>query len=287
MNKKSLLVLLLLAAMLTACSTPAATVTTDVAATEAPIAAETAAPVETSAPEPVTLTVFAAASLTDAFTEIGTAFQAQYPNVTISFNFAGSQALASQIVEGAPVDVFASANNSQMQVVVDAGLIPADTATAFVHNSLVIVTPADNPAGIDELADLAQPGLTLVFAADTVPAGKYTIDLLTNANATLGETFSASVLANVVSYEDNVRSVLSKVELGEADAGVVYLSDSVTSTSIQVIEIPDDMNVIATYPIATVSASANADYAQAFVDFIYSTEAQEILTRYGFISVAR
>jgi molybdate transport system substrate-binding protein len=278
MNKKSLIVLLLLAALMTACTTPAAT--TEPAVTEAPAA-------ETAAPEPVTLTVFAAASLTDAFTEIGTAFQAEYPNVTVSFNFAGSQALASQIVEGAPVDVFASANNTQMQVVVDAGLIPADTATTFVRNSLVIITPADNPAQIDELADLAQPGLTIVLAADSVPAGKYTVDLLNNANATLGETFSASVLANVVSYEDNVRSVLSKVELGEADAGVVYLSDSVTSSSIQVIQIPDDMNVIATYPIATVTASAYPDYAQAFVDFIYSAQAQEILTRYGFLPAAR
>jgi molybdate transport system substrate-binding protein len=278
MNKKSLIVLLLLAALMTACTTPAAT--TEPAVTEAPAT-------ETAAPEPVTLTVFAAASLTDAFTEIGTAFQAEYPNVTVSFNFAGSQALASQIVEGAPVDVFASANNTQMQVVVDAGLIPADTATTFVRNSLVIITPADNPAQIDELADLAQPGLTIVLAADSVPAGKYTVDLLNNANATLGETFSASVLANVVSYEDNVRSVLSKVELGEADAGVVYLSDSVTSSSIQVIQIPDDMNVIATYPIAAVTASAYPDYAQAFVDFIYSAQAQEILTRYGFLPAAR
>ncbi len=279
MNKKSLLVLLLLAALLTACTSPAAS-TTEITATEAPAA-------ETAAPEPVTLTVFAAASLTDAFTEIGTAFQAEYPNVTVSFNFAGSQALASQIVEGAPVDVFASANNTQMQVVVDAGLITADSASTFVRNSLVIITPADNPAQITELADLAQPGLTIVLAADSVPAGKYTIDMLNNANATLGETFSASVLANVVSYEDNVRSVLSKVELGEADAGVVYLSDSVASSSIQVIQVPDETNVIATYPIATLTASAYPDYAQAFVDFIYSAEAQEILTRYGFLPVTR
>ncbi len=229
-----------------------------------------------------TLTVFAAASLADAFEAAGRAFSLANPDVTVEFNFGASDQLARQILAGAPADVFASANNTQMQVVVDSGLVPADAVHVFVHNRLVLVTPADNPAGIAGLADLARPGLHLVLAAPEVPAGRYALEALHNASAeaALGAEFEAAVQANVVSFEENVRAVLAKVTLGEADAGVVYQSDALSAGD-QVIafEIPAEWNVVANYPIAPLSGNGPA---QAFIDYLLSPAGQALLVEYGF-----
>ncbi len=236
------------------------------------------------APAETTLTVFAAASLTDAFGEIATAFAAANPGVTVAFNFAGSNQLATQIGAGAPADVFASANRSQMDAAVKAGRVDDGAPQIFVTNRLVIVVPADNPAGLVELTDLARPGIVLVLAAKEVPAGQYTLEFLTRASAAvgIGATFGEDVLANVVSYEENVRSVLNKVALGEADAGVVYASDAMTEPGVAIIDIPDALNVPAEYPIAVLNDSAHGDAAAAFVAFVLGPEGQAILTRAGF-----
>jgi molybdate transport system substrate-binding protein len=231
-----------------------------------------------------TLTVFAAASLTDAFTELGRSFEAANPGVNVAFNFAGSNQLAAQIKGGAPVDVFASANERQMATAVESGRIDPEEPRIFVTNRLVAVFPADNPAGIAQLQDLARPGTLLVLASEQVPVGQYSLDFLDRAsqNVAFGPSFREGVLNNVVSYEENVRSVLNKVVLGEADSGVVYSSDLVGVDNIRHLEIPNALNLIAVYPIAQLKDSSLPELSRAFVDFILSPGGREILARHGF-----
>ncbi len=233
---------------------------------------------------PGTLTVFAAASLTDAFGEIATNLETANPGLEIVQNFAGSQALVTQLTEGAPADVAALASNSAMTDATEAGVVTVEPVT-FVENWLTIVVPSDNPAGIASPADLAKPGLKLVLAQESVPVGGYSRASICKMGAdpaTYGDDFVAGVAANVVSLEDNVRSVLSKVALGEADAGIVYTSD-VTSDVAQ-IAIPAEVNALAGYPIAPV-ASGNQELAEAYISYILSPEGQAILASYGFIPV--
>jgi molybdate transport system substrate-binding protein len=253
------------------------------------VTACTPAPTATPEPETIELTVFAAASLTDAFNAIKGELETLYPHVTIVYNFAGSNALAAQLVEGAPADVFASANNTQMKVAIDGGRIVTGKQHTFVRNRLVVVVPTGNPGEVETLQDLARPGLLLVLAAAEVPVGQYSIDFLDKAAADpgFGESFKDDVLANVVSYEENVRSVLTKATLGEADAGIVYTSDvsSEAADQVEQLEVPDALNTIASYPIAPVQNSENADMAQKFVDYILAAEGQAVLAEFGFIPV--
>ena len=242
-------------------------------------------PTATSAP-PVTLNVFAAASLTNAFKEIGTAFQTAHPNVTVTFNFAGSQALATQINQGAPADVFASANQTQMNVVVTAGGADASASKVFAKNLLLVITPKNNPGQISTLQDLAKPGLKIVLAAATVPAGQYAVDFLTKASAdpSFGADYKANVTKNVVSYETDVETVVTKVTQGEADAGIVYVTDALANASqLNQIAIPANLQTVAVYPIAPLKDSKNADTAQQFVDYVLSSAGQATLAKYGFM----
>ena len=279
--KRQFVSLLLVGLLITLAGCASSTAT--VAPTSAP------QPTATSAPEPTTLTVFAAASLTDAFNEIKGLFEAAHPGVTIVYNFAASNALAQQLGEGAPADVFASANATQMNVAIEAGRVVSGTTQVFVRNRLVVVVPAGNPGGVATLQDLAKSGLKIVLAAKEVPVGQYALDFLDKAvqAATFGTSFKDDVLANVASYEENVRAVLTKITLGEGDAGIVYTSDVSGEAVDQVeqLEIPDDLNTIAKYPICTISDSANPEMAQAFMDYVLSPEGQAVLTRFGFISI--
>jgi molybdate transport system substrate-binding protein len=246
-----------------------------------------------AAPTPTIITVFAAASLSEAFTEIGQNFTILNPGVEVTFNFAGSQQLVQQIDQGAPVDLFASANSTQMEIAIGSGRILTNTQQIFAHNHLVVVIPADNPAAITTLEDLGKSGISLIFAAQTVPVGQYSLDFLAKAEAdgTLGAGYQDAVLANVVSYEENVRAVLAKVMLGEADAGIVYRSDLAQFTPsndgsqrlVQLIEIPDHLNTIAAYPIAPLADSAHREVAQQFIDYVLSPGGQQALQKYGFI----
>jgi molybdate transport system substrate-binding protein len=233
------------------------------------------------------LTVFAAASLSAAFKEIAAVFGPANGNVAVTFNFAGSDQLAQQINQGAPADVFASANQKQMDVVIKAGEVVSSTERSFARNQLVVVFPRDNPGRLQSLADLARPGLKIVLASKSVPVGGYALDFLGKASALpeYSASYSETVIRNVVSYEDNVKAVLSKVTLGEADAGIVYTTDAATVTdgSISTLTIPDNLNVIATYPIAVTRQSKNAELAQKFIDFVLSPAGQQILAKYGFI----
>jgi molybdate transport system substrate-binding protein len=232
--------------------------------------------------------VFAAASLNEAFTEIGQQFDAANNSQT-TFNFAGSQQLAQQIGQSAPADVFASANRAQMDNIIKSGQVISGTQQVFVRNRLVVVYPQDNPAQLTDLTDLSKPGIKLVLAAKEVPVGQYSLDFLAKASELpqYTATFSDTVLANVVSYEENVRAVLSKVTLGEADAGIVYSSDITRDAADKVgrISIPDELKTIANYPIAPIKDAPNAELAQKFIDYVLSDDGQQVLARYGFISI--
>ena len=232
--------------------------------------------------EPITLNIFAASSLTNAFTEIGKNFESANPSVTVTFNFGGSQTLRTQIEEGAPVDVFASANAKEIDTLVTGSFIASDTPQIFLTNQLVVILPANNPAGIEKLEDLAKPGIKLVLAAEEVPVGKYSRESFALMDTAFGNDFMNTVLTNVVSNEDNVKQVVAKVQLGEADAGIVYTSDAVAAPDLQTIEIPTELNVIAKYPIAPLVNSENAEVAQAFIDYVLSAEGQAILEKWGF-----
>ena len=226
----------------------------------------------------------------DVFTEMGKNFEAANPGVKVAFNFAGSQQLAQQIGQGAPADVFASANKAQMTAAIKTGRVVSGTERVFVRNRLVVIVPKDNPGKVEKLQDLANPGLKLVLAAKEVPVGQYTLDFLTKTltDTAFGAAFQGAVLKNVVSYEDNVRSVLSKVVLGEADAGVVYTTDITQDAAPKVsrIDIPDALNTVASYPIAALQDTKQADLAGKFVTYVLSDEGQKILASYGFIPAA-
>jgi molybdate transport system substrate-binding protein len=180
-------------------------------------------------------------------------------------------------------------NKKQMDVVIEAGGIVSGTQQTFAKNRLVVIFPNDYPAGLAELRDLAKPDLKLVLAAREVPVGQCSLDFLDKAvsDSALGTSFKDDVLNNVVSYEDNVKKVLTKVVLGEADAGIVYSSDisGQDADKVSHIDIPDNLNVIATYPIAPVNNSDDPGLVQAFIDFVLSQEGQDILAKYNCIPV--
>jgi molybdate transport system substrate-binding protein len=268
--KKILYLIFTLIFFLTACGsaiTPAAQ-----ASVESPI----------DASEPRMLTVFAAASLTDAFEEIGQSFEASHPDVKVGFNFSGSQALRTQIEQGAMVDVFASANGKEMDTLVAGGFVTKDAPQIFLTNQLVVIMPAANPAGLEKLEDLANPRIKLVLAAEDVPVGKYARQALELMNEQFGNDFKDKVLANVVSNEDNVKQVVVKVQLGEADAGIVYASDAVAMPDMKPIEIPAEMNLVAEYPIAVLTQSPQQDLASEFVSYVLGPQGQAVLQNWGF-----
>ena len=232
------------------------------------------------------LTIFTAASLTEAFTEIGESFEATNPGTEVSINLAGSQQLAQQLSQGAPADVFASADDQQMENVIMAGRVNPGTDQAFAHNKLVVILPGDNPGNIFDLEDLAKPSLTIILADEAVPVGRYSLEMLERASEQggFGEQFKLKVLNNVVSYEENVRAVLTKIILGEADAGIVYASDisGAQEEDITMIEIPEQVNITASYYIAPLSESTSVDRGMAFIRFVLSPNGQDILEQNGF-----
>ena len=220
--------------------------------------------------EPREISVFAASSLTDAFTQLGEDFTAAHPGVTVTFNFAGSNDLVTQLQQGAPADVLATADTKSMEAAGDLAGAPQ----AFAGNKLVIAVAPGNPEHITGLADLAREDLKVVLAAPEVPAGKYAEEVLAGAGVTV----------EPVSLEVSVKGVVTKVSLGEADAGIVYATDvDAAQDKLDGVAIPDDVNVIATYPIAALAASEHPEDAQAFVDLVLSAEGQKVLADYGFL----
>ncbi len=219
-----------------------------------------------------TITVFAAASLTSAYIEIGDAFTAENPETTVTFNFASSSDLVNQIIEGAPADVFASADQTNMSKLTTAGG-NAESPTIFATNSLQIIVEAGNPKKISGVADLTGDDLIYITCAPEVPIGRYAAEVL----------MSAGVTVTPSSFEENVKSIVTKVSLGEADAGIVYTTDVIAAGDQATgVEIPADINVTATYPIVVTAEAPNANGALTFVDFVRGEQAQRILATYGF-----
>ncbi len=231
------------------------------------------------------LTIFAAASLTEAFTEIKSDIESANPGTSITLNFAGSSALRTQILQGAQPDVFASADEKNMNPVVQSGDIVGDT-TIFAENRLVVLIPKDNPGHIESLKDLANPDLKIVLAQEQVPVGNYARQVLDklSADPAYGSDFKDKVLANLASNELNVKDVVAKVQLGEADAGIVYKTDasSADPSKVMTIDIPDQFNIVAQYPIGVVKGGPNQDGAKAFIDYLRSPAGQSVLSKYGF-----
>lgn len=220
------------------------------------------------------ITVFAAASLTEAFTQIAADFTDQQ-GTEVNLSFGPSDGLATQIQEGAPADVFASASPTWMDAVADDPGV--GDRTNFARNLLVVIAPAGNPAALASVEDLATPGIKLVLAAEDVPVGDYAREMLANAGIADG------ALANVVSNEDDVKGIVQKVTLGEADAGIVYRTDvtAAVATDLEVIDVPDDVNVVAVYPIAAIAGAPGP--ARGFVSFVLGP-GQAVLRGAGFLS---
>lgn len=225
--------------------------------------------------------VFAAASLTEAFNDLAPVFSRAHGGARVTFNFAGSQQLRLQLAQGARADVFVSADEPNMDAAVRAGLVEAPVPVA--RNRLVLVVPRDNPAGVAGLGDLTGK-LRLVMGVRDVPFGRYAHAVLRRAEAAYGPGFARRVLANVVSEEPTVKQALAKVALGEADAAFCYRTDVTAAVAprVRVLEIPEAFDVAATYPAAVVRDAPHPDLARAWLAFLRSPEARDVLRRHGF-----
>jgi molybdate transport system substrate-binding protein len=234
------------------------------------------------------VTVFAAASLTDVFNDMAQAFQAANPQAKVTYNFGSSSALATQLDQGARADVFASADQVQMDNARKGNHISGSDAV-FATNRLVIITPKNNPAGVRSVADLAKPGLTLITAQPSVPIGVYTQDMLDKASLDpqLGTTFKDRVNANVVSQQTDDRQIVAQIQLGSADAAVVYKTDitPLTADALNAVDVPDNLNTRVSYPIATVTGGENPNGGAAFNAFVLSPAGQAVLAKWSFVPV--
>jgi len=230
------------------------------------------------------LMVFAAASLTEPFTEIGKRLELSHPGLKVVYNFGGSQALRTQLEQGAHADVFASADAVQMDQAKKSNVVQGESPI-FIKNRLVAIVPKDNKAKIATFCDLGKPGVKLDLANAKVPVGNYSRQAIAKANAECGADFEQRTLKNLVSEEENVKQVVTKVQLGEADAGIVYVSDVTPKVSkdLHAIVIADAYNQLATYPIALTKEVKNQAAAEAFIKFVLSAEGQAILKAHSFL----
>ena len=230
-----------------------------------------------------TLTMLAASSLIDAFGELGKTFENENEGVTVKQSFESSSTLLTQIQQGAPADVFASAAQEEMNTAVKDGLV-AGKPEIFVKNREIIMVPKDNPAGIKEFRDVATPGLKLALAQKDVPAADYALEILDKANAQYGDDFEKKVLSNVVSREADVRASVNRVVVGDADATFGYASDYTIDIRdrVKVVPIPPDLNIIATYPIAALDDARDPDLAKKWIELVTSKEGQRVLEKWNF-----
>lgn len=246
------------------------------------------APTSTPVPVPITdeITVFAASSLTAAFTQIGADFEAAYPGVRVNFSFGGSQNLKTQLEQGAQADVYAAADTAQMDAAARSGVV-AGLRPIFAYNKLVIITPKANEANIKTPQDLARAGVKIVIAGEDVPVGRYTRQFLDAASATasFGSGYKDAVLANVVSEASNVKEVAAAVQLDEVDAGVVYVTDvtDAIADDVTMIDIPEAVNQTATYPISLTYSGFSNEAAQTFIGYVLSETGQDTLASFGFM----
>lgn len=232
----------------------------------------------------VDLTIYAAASLKGAVEQAKAVYESKDPGTTLTLSTDASSALATQIEQGAPADVFLSADATNPQKLIDAGLADGEAVT-FARNELTIIVPVGNPADIQTPADLAKAGVTVIAAGDAVPITAYATELVANLAKEAGypPDFGAAYAANVASREDNVKAVVAKIELGEGDAGIVYVTDARASTKVATVDVPPAANISATYDGIVVKASRRATAARAFLDWLAGPDGQAILGELGFL----
>ena len=283
MKVRGLAIALVLGLVVAACSNGGSTPSPSAPA-EPSVAPPSAAASDPPSAEPAALTIFAAASLKNVLAEAKTAYETANPGTDLTITTDSSAALETQIEQGAPADVFLSADTTNPQKLVDGGFAGGD-AKPFAGNKLTIIVPPDNPARIQSPADLAKDGVRIIAAGDEVPITKYASQVVEKLAAATQDpaTFQAAYAANVASKEDNVGQVVAKIALGEGDAGIVYVTDAVASDEVTPIEIPDAANVPATYAGVVVGTSEHQDAAAAFLDWIASPDGQTVLSSFGFL----
>jgi molybdate transport system substrate-binding protein len=281
---RQLLAAALVATIVAACSSGGRPIATSGAASSAPTATGASASAAALRVESAPLTVLGAASLKGALDRVETAWEAAHPGSPLTISTNSSAALEAQIEQGAPADVFLSADTTNPGKLVDKSLADG-AAVNFAGNVLAIVVPTANPGEIRSPYDLAKKGVKVIAAGDDVPITKYAHQAVTNLAAQPGAPpgFAAAYATNVVSKEDNVKAVIAKIELGEGDAGIVYVTDAKASTKISIVPIPDVANVAATYAGVVVKTSAHPWTAHAFLDWLAGPEGQAILSTFGFL----
>ncbi len=230
-----------------------------------------------------TLTILAASSLTDAFGQLGKSFERQHPGTTVRTSFGASSDLLAQIEQGAPADVFASAAEEEMNTALKDGLVSGKPED-FAKNREILMVPKANPANIHGLEDLGKPGIKLVLAARDVPAADYAVEILGKAERAYGSSFKHKVLSNVVSREADVRASVNRVVVGDADATFGYASDYTPDIKdkVKVIPIPPKVNIVATYPIATLKEAKEPGLARKWVELVTSSRGQKVMRKWGF-----
>jgi molybdate transport system substrate-binding protein len=234
----------------------------------------------------VTLNVFAPAALTEAAQQLGAAFESANPGVKVAFELGHSPTQREQLEQGATPDVFISASRKDMDAAAEKQLVVADQVQVFARNKLIVILPPGNPAQIQTLADLAKPGVQLLIGTPDIPIGSATLSLLDKLNTSIAPDFKERVMANVVSQELGVKPIVSKISLGEADAGIVYVSDAVAAPTLTTLAVPDESNVIVVFTIAPVTAAPHPQEAAAFVASVLSPEGQAMLAAQGFLPPA-
>jgi molybdate transport system substrate-binding protein len=266
-NFRIALLVLVLMLCLSACAAPTATT--------APAAGE-------SAPA-ILLKVFAPSSLTDAAKELGAAFEKANPGTTLAFEFGHTPTQRLQFTQGATGDVFITASQKDMDDAITDKTVAEGSASVFARNQLLVVLPAENKAGLQSLEDLAKPGVRLLVAVTDTPIGKVTVTSFDKMDKKFGADFKTKVEANIVSRESGVKPIVSKIQLGEADAGVVYVTDAVSAPALKNIQIPAELNMITQLNVAPLAEAANAEQAAQFAKYMLTDEAQAILKKWGFL----
>jgi molybdate transport system substrate-binding protein len=281
MRSRALAVLSVLLFVLAACTNGGASPTATTALSAAQSTATSAADPSAA---PAALTIYGAASLKGVLDKVKTAYETANPGTALTISTDSSATLETQIEQGAPADVFLSADTTNPKKLVDKGLA-AGAAVTFAGNKLTVIVPTTNPAAIKTPADLAKTGVKVIAAGDAVPITKYATQLVANLAKEAGypADFAAKYTANIASKEDNVKAIVAKIELGEGDAGIVYVTDAKASTTVTTIDVPDTANVPATYAGVVVKASKNAAAAQAFLTWFAGPDGQAILSTFGFL----
>ena len=282
MKARGLPIALALGLVVAACSNGGSTPSPSAPA-EPSVAPPSAAASDAPSAEPASITIFAAASLKNVLADAETVYEAANLGTDLTISTDSSAALETQIEQGAPADLFLSADTTNPQKLVDAGLAAGDPVS-FAGNKLTVIVPTDNPAGVQSPADLAKDGIRVIAAGDEVPITKYATQLVEKLAAESGDAaaFQAAYAANVASKEDNVGQIVSKIELGEGDAAIVYVTDAAASDEVTPIEVPDALNVPATYAGVVVGASPNHETAAAFMEWLTGPDGQTVLSSFGF-----